>query len=520
MSLKYELEQWQVACAAFDMKDFDVSIKTFIGIADTAKMHFNIGLIFSMVDDHDHALGAYSKAIMLDPYFAVAYFQRGVSHFIRSDMESARRDFDEAHQKLRGNQIINYQQLGLSFRLYACEVLFNRGICQLYLGKIDAGLTDLYHAQKARMTEEHDVIDLAVKDRGKGYSVFSIPPFVIFRPPENRLRQLNGVDMFAIVDQLNPTKAQQSTIKQAALTTANTTSSSSEKRPNSILLTEKANKYKPKQPSLLSSSASYTIPVASPLPQQKQLPPVPTPSRTTSRARTNSNVGMYCSDDSAASLCSSNNRYRQDGRRVDSGFESTLEDQRCSSSSSVGTNGGKSLAKSFKLQPTKTPPPVPPIPKKHEEDNTYGDFDLNLENVYGSLHTMTVQEREKDLIRQRLASGISSKEEIRVQASTSTSTIGSNYSSCSNYSGTGGKIKIKVHYVDTRVLVVSNQITFDELKSKIQDKFCVPACIRLQYKDEDDEMVLMIDDDDLFMARQINKVSNKVEKIEIWCSRV
>ena len=87
---------------------------------------------------------------------------------------------------------------------------------------MDAGLTDLYHAQKARLTEEHDVINQAVKDRGKGYSVFSIPPMVLFRPPENRMKQLQGVDMFAVVDQLN--------IKKPATQI---------KRNNSILLNDK-----------------------------------------------------------------------------------------------------------------------------------------------------------------------------------------------------------------------------------------------------------------------------------------
>ncbi|RUS18785.1 hypothetical protein BC938DRAFT_475894 [Jimgerdemannia flammicorona] len=101
------------------------------------------------------------------------------------------------HKKLRGNNIINYTQLGLNFRLYACEVLFNRGICHLYIGRIDAGLTDLYHAQKDKQTEEHDVIDQAVLDRGKGYSVFSIPPGVIYRPLESKLRNANTADYFA-----------------------------------------------------------------------------------------------------------------------------------------------------------------------------------------------------------------------------------------------------------------------------------------------------------------------------------
>jgi hypothetical protein len=344
---------------------------------------------------------------------------------------------------------------------------------------MDAGLTDLYHAQKARMTEEHDVIDQAVKDRGKGYSVFSIPPLVLFRPPENRLRQLQGVDMFAVVDQLQITKKP-----------INTTIA----RNNSILLSEKMMIKKQQQ-------------------QQMKPSPLSSSPRTTTNS---SNSRMYQSDDSA-STASFSSSYKTKQSRVDSGFESTLED-RYSSSSSIGIISSRNSGKSFKGSNQFNPPPVPPIPKSHtatiEEDNYYGDFDQELDEVYGSLHDLSVQDKEKDLIKNRLANG--KAEDLRIQASSSTSTIGSNNSG--NYSG---KIKIKIHFVDTRILLVSNSISFDELKFRVRDKFGAPPSIRLQYKDEDNEMVLMIDDDDLFMARQVNKSNNNnssdLEKIEIWC---
>lgn len=36
----------------------------------------------------------------MDPYFAVAYFQMGVSYFVVNDMEAARQAFDYAYQVL------------------------------------------------------------------------------------------------------------------------------------------------------------------------------------------------------------------------------------------------------------------------------------------------------------------------------------------------------------------------------------------------------------------------------------
>jgi hypothetical protein len=68
----------------------------------------------------------------------------------------------------------NYEQLGLKFKLYSAEVLFNKGLAQIYLGKVQEGLADMEEARREKATEEHNVIDDAIQDRGEGYTVFSI----------------------------------------------------------------------------------------------------------------------------------------------------------------------------------------------------------------------------------------------------------------------------------------------------------------------------------------------------------
>lgn len=49
-----------------------------------------------------------------------------------------------------------------------------RGLCLIYMGRIDNGLQEIREAQKVKVTEEHGVIDDAIQDRGEGYTVFSI----------------------------------------------------------------------------------------------------------------------------------------------------------------------------------------------------------------------------------------------------------------------------------------------------------------------------------------------------------
>lgn len=68
----------------------------------------------------------------------------------------------------------NYEQLGLKFKLYSAEVLFNKGLSQIYQGNDQQGIADMEEARREKATEEHNVIDDAIQDRGEGYTVFSI----------------------------------------------------------------------------------------------------------------------------------------------------------------------------------------------------------------------------------------------------------------------------------------------------------------------------------------------------------
>lgn len=110
---------------------------------------------------------AYQRAIKLDQYLAVAYFQEGVSNFLLGDFEEALANFNDTLLYLRGNTMIDYAQLGLLFKLYSCEVLFNRGLCYIYLQQKDAGLQDLQYAVKEKVVEDHNVIDEAIREEAE-----------------------------------------------------------------------------------------------------------------------------------------------------------------------------------------------------------------------------------------------------------------------------------------------------------------------------------------------------------------
>ncbi|KAL9105944.1 MAG: hypothetical protein Q9227_008968 [Pyrenula ochraceoflavens] len=194
LTLIQEIETWVQALGHYDNNEFEEALKVFDNIADTSKILFNCGVIHATLGEHEKAVECYQRAIKLDQYLAVAYFQEGVSNFLVGDFEEALANFNDTLLYLRGNTYIDYDQLGLKFRLYSCEVLFNRGLCYIYLQQDGAGMQDFQYAVKEKVTPDHDVIDEAIREKAEGYTVFSIPVGVVYRPNEAKVKNLKTKD--------------------------------------------------------------------------------------------------------------------------------------------------------------------------------------------------------------------------------------------------------------------------------------------------------------------------------------
>ncbi|KAF7344673.1 P-type phospholipid transporter [Mycena venus] len=194
LSLKAKLETWAAALKAYDQEDFETALKLFSRIPKSSIILTNMGLIHAALGEHEAAVERFIQATLRDSYLAVAYFQCGVSNFLLGRYDLAFRDFREALQHLRDNQTIDYEQIGLNFRLYAAEVLFNRGLCLIHLNQLDEGITDLEIARELKVTKDHEIIGDAIRRRGKGYTVFSIPRGICYRPSEMKLANTASKD--------------------------------------------------------------------------------------------------------------------------------------------------------------------------------------------------------------------------------------------------------------------------------------------------------------------------------------
>ncbi|KAI9571706.1 hypothetical protein HD554DRAFT_2168957 [Boletus coccyginus] len=207
LSLKAELETWAAALKAYDEQDFEKALDLFSRIADSSKILTNMGLIYATIGEHEIAVEHFVAATNLDAYLAIAavtdshmhvgprvHFQCGVSNFLLQRYDLALLNFEDAYLYLRGNEAINYDQIGLKFKLFSAEILFNKSLTQINLGYEEAGMVDMREASRIKVTDEHSVIDEAMRDRGEGYTVFSIPVGVLYHPSQNKLKNSKSKD--------------------------------------------------------------------------------------------------------------------------------------------------------------------------------------------------------------------------------------------------------------------------------------------------------------------------------------
>ncbi|KAJ1733007.1 hypothetical protein LPJ61_001770 [Coemansia biformis] len=194
MALKAELEQWHQAVEYFDLQDYDSSLEIFRTIADSAKIHFNIGLILGRKGDHNAAIEAYSRALGLDQYLVVAYFQRGVARMVQQQNADALSDFNNALKYLRDNEFIDYTQIGLNYKVYTCEVIYNRALCFFCLGQEEDAQADLADASKHIVEERHSLIKRAIASNGMDCPLYCIPKGIIYRPSASKLQSTKKID--------------------------------------------------------------------------------------------------------------------------------------------------------------------------------------------------------------------------------------------------------------------------------------------------------------------------------------
>eukprot|EP00111_Clytia_hemisphaerica_P006359 TCONS_00018427-protein len=191
-----DLQIWFDAVQLYDNGDIDISIEMFQSAKQTAKMLFNIGCCYLKKDDLDNAEAHYLKALELDSHMAIAYFMLGLIYYLAEEFDYSFDRFVQAHEKLRGNRYVDYQQLGFKYKLYSCEILTNQAVVAYRQKKIRKAKTLLLEAVGCKAERKHENIEESLSLLQSGYPInpFIPPQSEIFRPPKAAVKNLKRKD--------------------------------------------------------------------------------------------------------------------------------------------------------------------------------------------------------------------------------------------------------------------------------------------------------------------------------------
>ncbi|KQK76943.1 neutrophil cytosol factor 2 [Amazona aestiva] len=197
MSLVETIRLWQEGVCAADRKEWRAALDAFTAVQNPpAKICFNIGCIRLVLGQLAEAEEAFTRSIGCDKHLAVAYFQRGTVFYRRHDHEKAIEDFKEALAQLRGNQLIDYKILGLRYRLFACEILYNIALVYATTEDWKKAEEHLTRAMSMKTELQHNKIDRAMEAilKQKISELVAMPAGKLFRPNEKQVAQLEKKD--------------------------------------------------------------------------------------------------------------------------------------------------------------------------------------------------------------------------------------------------------------------------------------------------------------------------------------
>ncbi|OCK96129.1 uncharacterized protein K441DRAFT_686104 [Cenococcum geophilum 1.58] len=539
MSLKQEIETWVTALAQYDNNEFDEALKSFDGISDTSKILFNCGVIHATLGEHEKAVDCYQRAVRLDQYLAVAYFQQGVSNFLMGDFEEALANFNDTLLYLRGNNNIDYEQLGLKFKLYSCEVLFNRGLCYMYLQQNEAGMQDLSFAAKEKVVPDHDVIDEAIREEAEGYTVFSIPVGIVYRPNEAKVKNLKAKDylgkarLVAASDRANAfTGFTGAEIKKI---TTGAASGAKDDRPEEKLSYAATNLVKPNLQSRARQQSEPPI-------NRNMFPPTPPPesenrpSGKRSSGESNGASGMTRAQSVRGGgpkpqpLDLGRAAFDQSEKPRIGAQRSLSERPRPSRQESISSRTREPPSRRDRERETQRRRPA------SDEDEEADDYPDELYDMYQTSRPnrstyqrsrsakpqrpMYINEEEEDEFEQQ-----SSIDEAEFEMlSQSKSRRRSPTARTASRRPDIRTIRVKVHAEDTRYVFIEPNKAFRDFVAQIREKFGLRQNFKIKIKDEED-MITMSDQDDLDMAIQNSRTAARREKaemgkMEVWIQEV
>uniref|UniRef100_A0A8C7WBD4 NADPH oxidase activator 1 n=2 Tax=Oncorhynchus mykiss TaxID=8022 RepID=A0A8C7WBD4_ONCMY len=192
------LRLWDEAVKAVDARDWQGALSKLNQITEptsrtlflTASAHLALGQL-------EPAIQALDQTIAKDERLAVGFFQRAGAFMMASRLEEALNDCTSAQKHMRGNMVIDYKQLGLRYKLYSWQVLYNAAAVHSRLDQLDKARDILISAsqEKGRWGRGGNLeVALDMISRGEVLPVLLVPEGQVFRPRKQDVEQLGERD--------------------------------------------------------------------------------------------------------------------------------------------------------------------------------------------------------------------------------------------------------------------------------------------------------------------------------------
>ncbi|XP_049907324.1 NADPH oxidase activator 1-like isoform X2 [Epinephelus moara] len=191
------LRLWDEAVQAADAKDWEGALSKLEQISEpNSRITFNTASAHLVLGQLDLALQALDLTIAKDERLAVGFFQRAAVMMQINRLEEALSDCIWAQKHMRGNMVIDYRQLGLRFKLYSWQVLYNAAAVYCRMGQWERAREVLLSASQERGGGRGGQLEAALDSvlRGEVLAPLQVPENVVFRPSKQDVEQLKQRD--------------------------------------------------------------------------------------------------------------------------------------------------------------------------------------------------------------------------------------------------------------------------------------------------------------------------------------
>ncbi|XP_048099027.1 NADPH oxidase activator 1-like [Alosa alosa] len=191
------LRLWDEAVKAMDVQDWKGALAKLDDIYEpTARTLFATAAAHLALGQLQPAIQALEQTIIKDERLAVGFFQRAGVLLLANRPEEALADCICAQKHMRENGVIDYRQLGLRYKLYSWQVLYNAAAVHVRMGHWDKARDILLAAAEEKGGARGGTVEAALDSisRREVLAPLLVPVGDVFRPRKEEVEQLKQRD--------------------------------------------------------------------------------------------------------------------------------------------------------------------------------------------------------------------------------------------------------------------------------------------------------------------------------------